>query len=338
MILVTGGAGYIGSHTVVELLKEGYKVLVVDNFANSSKKVLAQINKLQSEHFDFEEVDVTDEQAFENVFTKYPQVSTVIHFAAHKSVSDSVADPLEYYRNNLEGLVCTLKLCQKFEVANFIFSSSCTVYGEPKEIEIDENAAITKAASPYGNTKIVGEEIIRDLAQLNNIKAVLLRYFNPIGSHESGLLGDDAKGVPNNLVPYLTKVVDGELASLQVFGNDYNTRDGSCVRDYIHVVDIAIAHVKSIHYLDNLALGQVDPINLGRGEGSTVLEVIAAFEEATKMKVPFNIGPRRSGDVGAIFANPQKAKDKLGWTAKFSLEEMMTSAWKFQKVNRNKKQ
>jgi UDP-glucose 4-epimerase len=333
MILVTGGAGYIGSHTVVELLKEGYKVLVLDNFVNSSKKVLNRIGQIEPTHFDFEEVDVTDQSALEKVFEKYKNISTVIHFAAHKSVGESVADPLEYYRNNIGGLVSVLSVCKKHGIKNFIFSSSCTVYGEPLEIKIDESTKIAKATSPYGNTKIVGEEIIQDFTKVNAFKAVLLRYFNPVGSHESALLGDEPQGVPNNLVPYLTKVVGGELKSLQVFGNDYDTKDGSCIRDYIHVVDIAIAHVKSIKYLNDLKEGVVDCINLGRGEGSTVLEVIAAFEKATGKKVTFEIAPRRAGDVTAIYANPLKAKEKLGWTAKLSLENMMTSAWNFQTNN-----
>ncbi|MFT6717585.1 MAG: UDP-glucose 4-epimerase [Saprospiraceae bacterium] len=334
MILVTGGAGYIGSHTVVELLKEGYKVLVVDNFVNSTEKVLGKIAKLSSKSFDFEKVDVVNQEALEKVFSKYSEISTVIHFAAHKSVGESVKDPLEYYRNNVGGLVSVLEVCKKFKVINFIFSSSCTVYGQPKEIKIDEDTKIAKAMSPYGNTKIIGEEIIQDFAKGNDIKSVLLRYFNPIGSHDSGLLGDEPKGIPNNLIPYLTKAVDGELKNLQVFGNDYNTKDGSCVRDYIHVVDIAIAHVKSIKYLETVENHVVDPINLGRGKGSTVLEVISAFENATGKKVPYQIAPRRAGDVEAIYANPSKAKVKLGWTAKLSLENMMTSAWKFQINNK----
>jgi len=335
MILVTGGAGYIGSHTVVELLKEGHKVLVVDNFVNSSKKILNRIAQIQPDHFDFEEVDVTDQLALDNVFQKYIDITAVIHFAAHKSVGESVHSPLEYYKNNVSGLVSLLSVCKKYKVEKIIFSSSCTIYGEPKEIKIDESTKVAKAASPYGNTKIVGEQIIRDFANANATKAVLLRYFNPIGSHESGLLGDEPKGVPNNLVPYLTKVVDGELSTLQVFGDDYNTKDGSCIRDYIHVVDIAIAHVKSIEYLEKLKEGEVDPINLGRGEGSTVLEVIAAFEKATGKSVPFKIAPRRAGDVEAIYANSTKAKNKLGWTANLSLENMMSSAWKFQIKNKS---
>jgi UDP-glucose 4-epimerase len=242
---------------------------------------------------------------------------------------------LEYYRNNIGGLVSLLGVCAKFSVDKLIFSSSCTVYGDPKEIKIDEGTAVAKAASPYGNTKIIGEEIIQDFANASGLKSVLLRYFNPIGSHESGLLGDEPKGVPNNLIPYLTKVVDGELTSLQVFGNDYDTEDGSCIRDYIHVVDIAIAHVKSIEYLETLKDGEVDPINLGRGKGSSVLQVITAFEKATGKKVSFQIAPRREGDVAAIYANPLKAKTKLGWTAKLTLENMMTSAWNFQIKSKN---
>lgn len=329
MILVTGGTGYIGSHTVVELLKANHKVVVVDNFQNSTKEVLQRIKTINSTPFEFEEVDVNDVTELERVFSKYP-ISAVIHFAAHKSVGESVENPLEYYRNNIGSLVALLTVCKKHEVNDIVFSSSCTVYGQPSKIMIDESVAITKAESPYGNTKIISEQIISDFAKMSDCRAVLLRYFNPVGSHESGLLGDDPKGVPNNLIPYLTRVVDGELPHLNVFGGDYQTPDGTCIRDYIHVVDLAMAHVQSIAYVKKLNKGQVDPVNLGTGKGNSVLEVIKAFEEATGKEVPYEIVPKRAGDVVAIYADPAKAKQKLGWEAKLDLTAMMKSAWNFQ--------
>ena len=330
MILVTGGAGYIGSHAVVELLNQGMDVLVLDNFLNSNRGVLQRIGLINPKPFLFEEVDVTNEADLSKIFSKY-EITTVIHFAAFKSVGESVEDPLMYYRNNIGSLVAILACCSKYKVKNFIFSSSCTVYGQPNKIEIDETVELTpSAASPYGNTKKISEEIIRDFAKVNQIKAVLLRYFNPVGSHKSGLLGDDPIGVPNNLIPYLTKVVDGELPFLKVFGNDYPTKDGTAVRDYIHVVELAEAHVKSIKYVESLSNGTVEAINLGTGVGNSVLEVIEAFEKATGEKVNYKIAPRRAGDVAAIYAKPLKAKQKLNWEAKLGLEEMLQSAWNYQ--------
>ncbi len=329
MILVTGGTGYIGSHTVVELLKSGHEVVVVDNFINSEREVLSRISKIESRTFSFEEVDVSDINKLKPIFEKY-DIDTVIHFAAFKSVGESVSHPLMYYKNNIGSLISLLECCRYFQVENFIFSSSCTVYGEPSTVEIDENVSITEAASPYGNTKKVSEEIIRDFSKSNNFKAVLLRYFNPVGSHESGLLGDDPKGVPNNLIPYLTKVVDGELPFLNVFGNDYNTEDGTCIRDYIHVVELAQAHVKSIEYIKNITAGRVEPVNLGTGKGSSVLEVIHAFEKVTGLKVNYKMAPRRKGDVAAIYADARKAKRDLKWEASLSIEDMLESAWNYQ--------
>lgn len=330
MILVTGGTGYIGSHTVVELLNHGYDVVVIDNFLNSNQSVLKRIQLINPKRFFFEEIDVTNEVALAAIFKKY-SITSVIHFAAFKSVGESVQDPLMYYRNNLGSLISVLGCCKAFGVTNFIFSSSCTVYGEPKFPEISETNALAKsAASPYGNTKKISEEIITDFAKVNDFKAVLLRYFNPVGSHKSGLLGDEPVGIPNNLIPYLTKVVDGELPYLQVFGNDYSTKDGTAVRDYIHVVELAQAHVKSIKYTEQLNTGSVDAINLGTGVGSSVLEVISAFEKATGKMVKYEIAPRRAGDVESIYAKPSKAKEKLGWEAKLSLEDMMRSAWNYQ--------
>lgn len=333
MILVTGGAGYIGSHTAVELLQAGYEVVIADSFINSSDTSLKHIESISGKKFFFEEIDIQSRRKVDALFEKY-DFDTVIHFAAFKSVGESVQEPLMYYENNLGSLVSLLRACQKHKVENFIFSSSCTVYGVDAEGEISESSGTSPCASPYGNTKKISEEIISDFARANDFKAVILRYFNPIGAHESGLLGDEPKGVPNNLLPYLTRVVDGELEELQVFGGDYDTPDGTCIRDYIHVVDVAIAHVNAIDYLKELDQNQVEVINLGTGKGSSVLEVIEAFEAATSLKVKYRIAPRRDGDLPKIYANADKAKKTINWVAERSLKEMLSSAWKFQKTSR----
>lgn len=329
MVLVTGGTGYIGSHTVIELLERGREVVVVDNFSNSDASVLEKIKTISPKSFVFEQVDICDENALEKVFQKYA-VESVIHFAAFKSVGESVNEPLKYYKNNILGLVTILEMCAKFEVKNFVFSSSCTVYGESPQVEIDENAPKNHPSSPYGNTKKIGEEIIEDFVKSASIKAINLRYFNPIGSHFSGLLGDNPKGIPNNLIPYVTRVAKGELEVLNVFGGDYPTADGTAIRDYIHVVDTASAHVNALDYFAQMELNNVECFNLGTGTGNSVLEVIKSFEKATGEKINYKISPRRAGDITAIYANAQKAKEKLHWEAKLSLEDMMSSAWLFQ--------
>lgn len=331
MVAVTGGAGYIGSHTVVELLNAGHEVLVIDNFSNASPLVLERIKKISGKSFDFEEIDICDLGALEVVFQKYP-ITEVLHFAAYKSVGESVQEPLKYYQNNIIGLLNILLCCEKFQVNKLAFSSSCTVYGEPSVIKIDESSETHgKAASPYGNTKKIGEQIITDVAKKGELNSILLRYFNPIGSHESGWLGDEPKGIPNNLIPYLTKVVYGDLPYLNVFGGDYDTPDGTCIRDYIHVVDLAIAHVKAIEYLQNPNNKGLEAINIGTGKGCSVLEVIKTFEETTGLKVNYKITERRTGDVKAIYASPEKAKKVLNWQAKYDLKDMLASAWEYQK-------
>ena len=336
MILVTGASGYIGSHTLVELINAGHTVIGVDNFSNSSPAVLNNIKKILGVQVPFMKLDLSDQKAVETLFEKYP-IQSIIHFAAYKSVGESVQEPLKYYRNNLLTLINLLEACKDFGVDRFVFSSSCTVYGEPDSMKINEDAILaTHAASPYGNTKKISEQIIQDYCKIHPLNCALLRYFNPIGSHESGLLGDEPNGVPNNLIPYLTKVVDGELPFLSVFGGDYDTPDGTCIRDYIHVVDLAKAHQMAIEKIGSGAIQGVEAINLGTGVGKSVLEVIQSFEAATGEKVNYKIVERRAGDITAIFADPSKAKDLLGWATELDLKDMLKSAWKFQTTKKAK--
>ena len=332
MILVTGGAGYIGSHTVVELLNTGYEVIIVDDFSNSKPEVIDKIKIITQKLPILEIVDVKDEKELNYVFQNY-NIEGVIHFAALKAVSESIEKSLDYYQNNISGLINVLQCCKKHNVNKFIFSSSCTVYGNPDEIMVDETAPTKEATTPYGKSKKMGEDIIIDSTLSNNFKSVLLRYFNPVGSHDSGLIGDDPSGVPNNLVPYLTKVVNGDLEQLSVFGDDYNTPDGTCIRDYIHVVDLAIAHVKSLEYLDKLNNNESDVFNLGTGSGSSVLDLINSFEKSTDKKVNYKIVGRRDGDIEAIYCNPKKANNILEWKTKYDLFDMMKSAWNYQLNN-----
>ena len=332
MILVTGGAGYIGSHTVVELLNTGYEVIIVDDFSNSKPEVIDKIKIITQKSPILEIVDVKDEKELNYVFQNY-NIEGVIHFAALKAVSESIEKSLDYYQNNISGLINVLQCCKKHNVNKFIFSSSCTVYGNPDEIMVDETAPTKEATTPYGKSKKMGEDIIIDSTLSNNFKSVLLRYFNPVGSHDSGLIGDDPSGVPNNLVPYLTKVVNGDLEQLSVFGDDYNTPDGTCIRDYIHVVDLAIAHVKSLEYLDKLNNNESDVFNLGTGSGSSVLDLINSFEKSTDKKVNYKIVGRRDGDIEAIYCNPKKANNILEWKTKYDLFDMMKSAWNYQLNN-----
>lgn len=332
MILVTGGAGYIGSHTVVELLNNDYKVIIVDNFSNSKPEVIDKIKIITQKSPILEIVDIKDEKELNYVFQNY-NIEGVIHFAALKAVSESIEKSLDYYQNNISGLINVLQCCKKHNVNKFIFSSSCTVYGNPDEIMVDETAPTKESTTPYGKSKKMGEDIIIDSTLSNNFKSVLLRYFNPVGSHDSGLIGDDPSGVPNNLVPYLTKVVNGDLEQLSVFGDDYNTPDGTCIRDYIHVVDLAVAHVKSLEYLDKLNNNEYDVFNLGTGSGSSVLDLINSFEKSTDKKVNYKISGRRDGDIEAIYCNPKKANNILEWKTKYNLLDMMKSAWNYQLNN-----
>lgn len=337
MILLTGGAGYIGSHTLLELLNHEDEVLVVDNFSNSNPDSLTKIAQLNNKKFYFEEVDICDQTALTACLQNYP-IQAVIHFAAYKAVGDSVAQPLNYYRNNLVGLINILDYCAKKQINHFVFSSSCTVYGVPQKSPVTEEFEIQTANSPYGNTKQIGEEIIRDFAFANpTFNYLNLRYFNPIGAHESGLIGDDPTGIPNNLIPYLTKVAFGELAQLKVFGGDYATPDGTCIRDYIHVVDLAKAHVLALHQLKQHQINlESRNINIGTGVGYSVLEVINCFEKVSKLKLNYTIVDKRSGDVPAIYADPSKAKNSLNWEAQYTLEDMLRSAWNFQLKNAKK--
>ena len=335
-ILVTGGLGFIGSHTVDELQNEGFDVIAIDNLSNSSIDVLDGIERITGKKPLFENIDLRDKSAVQNFFSKYQDISGVIHFAASKAVGESVENPLLYYENNINSLVYLLQELQKKSEAHFIFSSSCTVYGQAEKMPITENAPIQTAMSPYGNTKQIGEEIITDTAKVTNINAILLRYFNPIGAHPSAEIGELPLGAPQNLVPFITQTGLGLRKELSVFGDDYPTPDGTCIRDYIHVVDLAKAHVIAMkRLLDKKNLDKVEIFNLGTGTGSSVLEVIHAFEKVSGQKLPYKIVPRREGDITSAYANTDKANNVLGWKAQSTLEEAMASAWKWEQKVRS---
>lgn len=331
-ILVTGGAGYIGSHTVVELQNAGFEVVVVDNLSNSNEEVLDGIYRITGKRPAFEKVDCRDKEAMRSVFSHYEGIEGIIHFAASKAVGESVKKPLLYYRNNLVSLLNLLDLMPEFGVKGIVFSSSCTVYGQPDVLPVDENAPIKPAVSPYGNTKQICEEIITDTIHAGApFRAILLRYFNPIGAHPSAEIGELPQGVPQNLVPYLTQTAMGIRKELSVFGDDYNTPDGSCIRDYINIVDLAKAHVIAVNrMIENKSADPIEIFNLGTGRGVSVLELIAAFERATGVTVPYKITGRREGDIEQVWANPEKANKVLGWTAQESLDDTLASAWKWQ--------
>ena len=331
-ILVTGGTGYIGSHTVVELLEAGYDVVIIDNLSNSNRDVLDGIEKITGRRPEFVEGDCTDLSTLRNLFANYPGIKGIINFAASKAVGESVEKPLLYYRNNLNTLINLLDLMPEFGVKGIVFSSSCTVYGEPDVNPIDETAPIKPATSPYGNTKQISEEIITDyIASGAPIKSIILRYFNPVGAHPSALIGELPNGVPNNLVPYLTQTAAGLRKELTVFGRDYNTPDGSCIRDFIDVVDLAKAHVVAMRrMLDGQDTDAIEIFNLGTGRGVSVIELIDAFEKATGVKVPHRFGERRAGDIEKIWAVPTKANEVLGWKAEIPIEETMRNAWAWQ--------
>jgi UDP-glucose 4-epimerase len=333
-ILVTGGTGFIGSHTTVELQNAGYKVVIVDNLSNSRAEVVDGIEKITGMRPAFEKVDCCDKAALEQVFAKYPDITGIIHFAASKAVGESVEKPLMYYRNNIVSLVNLLELMPAHNVKGIIFSSSCTVYGQPdpENLPVTESAPIKPAESPYGNTKQVNEEIIRD--DINSgapIKAILLRYFNPIGSHPSAIIGEMPNGVPMNLIPYVTQTAMGIREQLKIFGNDYNTPDGTCIRDYIYVVDLAKAHVKAMERVLHSDSDKLEVFNVGTGRGVSTKEVVDAFEKATGVKVNWTYAPRRAGDIEKVWANPEKANNVLGWKAETSLEDTLKSAWNWQK-------
>lgn len=331
-VLVTGGMGYIGSHTVVELLGSGYEVVIVDNLSNSRVEVLQGIEQITGKRPDFENLDCTDYNEMSNLFAKYNDIKAIIHFAASKAVGESVEKPIMYYRNNITSLLTLLELMKVYKVENIVFSSSCTVYGQPDVLPVDESAPIKPALSPYGNTKQINEEILRDAAYADKqLHVILLRYFNPIGAHPTALIGELPNGVPNNLLPYLTQTAAGLRPELKVFGNDYNTPDGSCIRDYINVVDLAKAHVVAVNRLLNA--GQTDNVevfNLGTGRGLSVLELLETFKRATGVDVPYTIVGRREGDIEQVWANPQKANEVLGWKADTPVEDTLLSAWKWQ--------
>lgn len=336
-IVVTGGLGFIGSHTVVELQNEGFEVIAIDNLSNSSESVLDGIEKITGKKPIFEKLDLRDKALVQNFFKKHNDVQGVIHFAASKAVGESVENPLLYYENNINALVYLLQELKELPNANFIFSSSCTVYGQAKEMPITEDASVQPAMSPYGNTKQIGEEIITDVAKVTNINSILLRYFNPIGAHPSAEIGELPLGVPQNLVPYITQTAIGLREKLSVFGDDYPTVDGTAVRDYIHVVDLAKAHVVALQRLLNKQnLEKVETFNLGTGTGSSVLEVINAFEKVSEQKLNYQIVGRREGDITSAYANTDKANSVLGWKAQSSLEDSLSSAWKWEQKIRNK--
>jgi UDP-glucose 4-epimerase len=328
-ILVTGGLGYIGSHTVVELQSAGYDVVVIDNLENSSLDVEDRITKISSRPIELVVGDVNDEQTMNRLFQKH-NFYGVIHFAAYKAVGESVDNPIKYYQNNIAGLICLLGAMNKHGVQNLIFSSSCTVYGEAEDLPVTEDTPIKSAESPYGTTKIIGEQIIQDYAKHKNLKTVLLRYFNPVGAHPSAQIGELPNGVPSNLVPYITQTAAGIREQLVIHGNDYNTSDGTCIRDYIHVVDLAKAHVKAMTFADKMP-NSVDVFNVGTGHGSTVLEVVEAFEKQSNVSLNYTIGPRRDGDVEQIFADTQKINIVLQWEAEYDINDMMYHAWMWQK-------
>lgn len=334
-VLVTGGAGYIGGHTVVELVQAGFKVTVVDNLERSDYKIVEGIEAITKTKIDFHKIDCLDYSSMDSLFSQN-KFSTVIHFAAFKSVNESVADPISYYKNNVGSLVTLLEVMKKHQVNDLIFSSSCTVYGQPDVIPVDESAPFKRAESPYGATKQVCERILEDAATIG-FRIVSLRYFNPVGAHESTLIGELPIGVPNNLVPYVTQTAAGIREKLTVFGNDYDTPDGSCVRDFIHVVDVALAHVSAIHYLNKQAAGNFfEPFNLGTGIGVSVLELVKKFIDVTGVNLPYTIGPRRPGDIEKVFADPRKINRAFGWKAKYGLGESLLHAWNWEKKIRNK--
>jgi len=335
-VLVTGGLGFIGSHTVVELQNEGFEVVVIDNLSNADEAVLRGIEAITGKQPIFEKLDLREKKAVATFFKKHNDVSGVIHFAASKAVGESVENPLLYYENNINTLVYLLQELQQKPEASFIFSSSCTVYGQAELMPITENAPVQQAMSPYGNTKQIGEEIITDVAKVSNINAILLRYFNPIGAHPTTELGELPIGVPQNLVPFITQTAIGLRKELSVFGSDYPTPDGTCIRDYIHVVDLAKAHVVALERLINKKnIDKVETFNLGTGTGSSVLEVITTFEKVSGQKLNYKIVDRREGDVIEAFANTDKANDMLGWKAKSTLEEALASAWKWEQKIRS---
>lgn len=333
-IIVTGGAGFIGSHTVVSLKEQGFEPIIVDDLRNAKSFILENLKTILGKSVLHYPIDCCKEEQLETVFKNHP-IYGIIHFAAYKSVDESIMEPLKYYRNNITSLLNLLELAKKYEVKNFIFSSSCTVYGEPSEgFVVEESSPIKEATSPYGQTKIIGEKVLCDFQKANtDMKIIALRYFNPIGAHKSGLIGELPIGRPANLLPYITQTAVGKLAKLTVYGNDYSTSDGSCLRDYIHIEDLADAHVIALKNSGSAKDGLFDYLNIGTGKGTSVFELIAIFEKVSGEKLNFSVGPRRKGDIPGIYANVTKAKLIFNWEAKTTLETSVLSAWKWEKYN-----
>ena len=333
-ILVSGGAGYIGSHTCIELMAAGHEILVADNFYNSCQEALNRVEQISGKKVPFVNIDLCDAARVDELFDSHPEIDAVIHFAAYKAVGESVSKPLEYYTNNLVSCLNVLNSMRRHGVKNFVFSSSATVYGDPASVPIREDFPVGAATNPYGATKVMNEQILKDLCKADpTMNVALLRYFNPIGAHESGLIGEDPNGIPNNLVPYIAKVAVGKLEKVHVFGNDYNTPDGTGVRDYIHVVDLARGHVAALKKLStNCGLFIC---NLGTGHGYSVLDVIKAYSKACGKELPYVIDPRRPGDIAECYADPTKAREELGWEAQYGIEEMCASSYKWQSMNPN---
>jgi UDP-glucose 4-epimerase len=338
-ILVTGGTGYIGSHTAVELIEDGFDVIIIDNLYNSEAEVADRIKMITGTRPALEVFDLCDSKKLDGFFQKHKDITSIIHFAAYKAVGESVNKPLEYYRNNILSLINLLDAMKHFGISDFVFSSSCTVYGQPEKLPVTEDSPLQPATSPYGNTKQIGEAIIRDTTVSDkSIKAVSLRYFNPIGAHPSALIGELPRGVPENLVPYITQTASGIRDELKVFGDDYNTPDGSCIRDYLHVVDLAKAHVVAVKRLmEKRNRNNYEVFNLGTGKGVSVLEAINSFERVSGVKLKYRITDRRAGDIEKIWADPSYANRELGWRTLSSLDEAMKTAWEWEKKIRNMK-
>jgi len=335
-VLVTGGAGYIGSHTVLSLLENNYDVIVYDNLANSSLESIDRVEKLTGKLVQFVEGDISDKEKLSQLF-KESDINAVIHFAALKAVGESAEIPLSYYQNNVHGTVCILEVMQQHQVHNFIFSSSATVYGEENDVPYVETMKLGTPSSPYGASKVMVERVLADLALSDaSFRGVSLRYFNPIGAHESGMIGEDPKGIPNNLLPYVAQVAVGKRDKLSIFGDDYPTKDGSCERDYLHVMDLAQGHVAALDWLNRQSdFSGVEAFNLGTGNGVSVFAIVEAFEKAINKKIPFEVSPRRAGDLPAFWANASKAGKELNWQANRSLEKMMIDTWRWQSSNPN---
>lgn len=327
-ILVTGGAGFIGSHTAVELLNSGKEIVMIDDFSNSKMEAVENVKKITGKDFKFYEMNYLDREKLEKVFEEN-KIDSVINFAGFKAVGESVKEPLKYYYNNISGAIVLLQTMEKFGVKKFVFSSSATVYGDPEKVPLTESSPIGGTTNPYGTTKLYIEQILKDLYKADNSWDIcILRYFNPVGAHESGLIGEEPQGIPNNLMPYIVRVASGELEQLSVFGNDYNTPDGTGIRDYIHVVDLAKGHVKAIEKLDKESNG-LYIYNLGTGNGVSVLDMVKAFEKSTGKKISYKIAPRREGDIASCFADVKKAEEELGWKAQKSLEDMCKDSWNY---------